>query len=208
MPLLFEQEKKGEGRLAVWHINETENELLQLLPMEPDLAGQLQGIGHPEKRREWLASRILLHQLTGNTQALIYQPGGQPCLQQKQPRISLSHTHNYAAAVASEHCQPGVDIEYQGERAGRLLKRFANEEELSQLKKLKQQSAATLLWCAKETVYKVLNRPGLLFREEIRVNGFSRASQGRLLAEISAKPACRLDLHYLSHPAFQLVWHW
>ena len=30
------------------------------------------------KTAEWLASRILLHQLTGNTQALIYQPGGQP----------------------------------------------------------------------------------------------------------------------------------
>ena len=208
MPLLFEQKKKGKGQLAVWYISETENELLQLLPMEADLAQQLQGIGHPEKRREWLASRILLHQLTGNTQALVYLPGGQPCLQQKQPRISLSHTHNYAAAVASEHCQPGVDIEYRGERAGRLLKRFANEEELARLKELEQTSTATLLWCAKETVYKVLNRPGLLFREEVTVRGFGPASEGRLTAEVSAFPPCRLDLQFLSHPAFQLVWHW
>src|SRR5690554_357010 len=85
MPLLFEQEKKGEGRLAVWHINETENELLQLLPMEPNLAGQLQGIGHPEKRREWLASRILLHQLTGNTQALVYLSGDSPACNKSSP---------------------------------------------------------------------------------------------------------------------------
>src|SRR5690554_6489554 len=136
MPLLFEQEKKGEGRLAVWHINETENELLQLLPMEADLAHQLQGIGHPEQRRKWLASRILLHQLTGNTQSLVYRPGRSLCLQQMQPHISLSANRNYAAAGASEHCQPGIDIEYQSERAGRLLKRFASKEELARLKEL------------------------------------------------------------------------
>ena len=64
MPVLF---KYTEPLLGVWKIEESSEELLSMLEQTSEYLPFLQQIKTEKRRQEWLASRVLLKELAGES---------------------------------------------------------------------------------------------------------------------------------------------
>jgi 4'-phosphopantetheinyl transferase EntD len=209
MPIIFEK-TQNNSRLAVWHITESESELTSLLNNNaPDLTKQLQQITHPTKRLEWLASRILLKQLGKCVPLVCYDGHGKPYLENRSVLFSITHTNNFAAVVTSKKNVTGIDIEYPSKRISRLADRFVHPDEKAFIPHQEKALYHALLWCAKETIYKTVNDPGLEFKTKIRIKPFKAGQEGSFEAEVLTNPRWnKYHLNYLVTSHYYLVWHW
>ena len=121
--------------------------------------------------KEKMSVRLLLAKLLELMHdAVAYCVTGRPYLRFFPYEISMSHTADvYAVSIAN--FRHGIDIERWGEKALRVKKMFVNAEEEACLmpmlpyKTLEQN--ATLVWSAKEAVYKWKDRVGLSLRNDI-----------------------------------------
>ena len=73
-------------------------------------------------------------------------------------RISVSHTHGYAAILLSDEEQVGLDIERRTDRVAGIASRFIRPDE--QADSIERQ---LLIWSAKEAVYKLFSEENLHF---------------------------------------------
>ena len=95
--------------------------------------------------------------------------------------FSISHTKNFVAVIVSNE-PVGVDIEYKSDRIFRITEKFMSQEELKTLAcfsntfadisknaekttnfSTETQKFALLCWCAKETVFKMIDEIGVDF---------------------------------------------
>ena len=126
MPLLM----KHTGPLwGIWKIEESSEVLLSLLRNREEYLPQLELIRTEQRRREWLACRVLLQELTGGPVCVAYRPNGAPYLSGSSLHISISHTKGYAAVLLQNRPAAGIDIEYHSGRVSRIRSRFMNPEE-------------------------------------------------------------------------------
>jgi phosphopantetheinyl transferase len=118
-------------------------------------------------RNQWLSAR----KLASECSQLISEPdiilnknqSGRPYLDNSSLHISLSHNPKNAAVIFS-HSACGIDIEIIRDKILRIERKFLNEEELDNFSGNTDQ--LTILWSVKESLYKMLNTPGIIFREE------------------------------------------
>jgi 4'-phosphopantetheinyl transferase len=209
MPLLYRKEGPGESLMAVWKITETEEILRSMLHFSDVLEGQLARISCIAKRLEWLASRILVQELSGCCASVTYNVNGKPALIEKSSGISISHTKGYAAVVVSHHDRAGVDIEYPSARISKVADRFLHPSEESYIVASYMEIYHALIWCAKETLYKRADIPGLNFKEDLIIEPFEPSSVGSMNGLIKVHNKwVNVRLEYTVTPDYYLVWHW
>ena len=114
---------------GIWKIEESSEVLLSLLRNREEYLPQLELIRTEQRRREWLACRVLLQELTGGPVCVAYRPNGAPYLSGSSLHISISHTKGYAAVLLQNRPAAGIDIEYHSGRVSRIRSRFMNPEE-------------------------------------------------------------------------------
>ncbi|MFW5754338.1 MAG: 4'-phosphopantetheinyl transferase family protein [Marinilabiliaceae bacterium] len=209
MPLLFENRETTSVRTAVWKITEREEELLQMLPkLNLSDSGFLNKISWQPRRLEWLASRILLHQLTDFYPDVCYNKKGQPEITGCNENISISHTREFAAVALSPSFVPGIDIERPSPRIGKVKDRFLNEHEKRFLTPAAENEQLGLIWCSKEAIFKKAGQKGLNFRENIIISPFTPEEKGQISALLmpGSEQETGLELNYLNRDDFYLVW--
>lgn len=170
MPII-EIEKKEGLVIAVWKIEETEEQLLTTVDERIFDAMQMQKIRHPQKRREWLASRVLLTEIL-NKEKIPYNrfkkdEFGKPYLENCIYHLSITHSHTYCAIILSTNPFLGIDIEANFEKTHLIRSKYMNEKELTLCGKDTQISA--LIWSAKEAMYKAYAKKRLIFKEDMEV---------------------------------------
>jgi 4'-phosphopantetheinyl transferase len=133
---------------------------------------------------EWLASRWLLHQLTGMPQRipLVKDAFSKPFfLEKPEFSCSLSHSQGIVAALLLEsarhhsHVQIGCDLQVLVPKMVRLAPKFINETEFSFIQKQSsehQYDMMHILWTAKEAMYKAYGLKALDFRRDMQVSHF------------------------------------
>ena len=99
MPLLLKHTAPLRG---VWKIEESSDTLFSLLENGEEYLSQLEDIHTEHRRREWLASRVLLQTLLGRPARIAYHPNGAPYLLDSSLYISISHTKGYAAILQQD----------------------------------------------------------------------------------------------------------
>lgn len=100
----------------------------------------------------WNTISILEDLLQTEHFLLKHHENGAPYLENSSKHISISHSKNYIA-VAIHQTAIGIDLECEKERTLRLSKFFLNEEELRWIKN--DDKRCTMMWCAKEAIYKI-----------------------------------------------------
>lgn len=119
---------------------------------------------------EHLSSQLLLSQVMSADVPIAHASSGRPFLEENDVLLSISHTKG-AYAVSLSGMQHGIDVETWGDRALRVQSMFVNNEEQSLLNGnallTTSERTATLLWSAKEAVYKCLDIEGLSFKNDI-----------------------------------------
>ena len=179
MGLFYQHNINQETKLGIWRIEEPETFFLEKVPLKRD-------VSHPFKRLQHLAGRYLLSYLFPEfpLEEIRIADTRKPFLASEKFHFSISHCGNYAAAIVSTNSRVGVDIELITPRIERLAHKFLNEEEVHFFNEdyamfLDQwglrgrvfQEFLTLIWNAKEAIFKWYGRGELDFRRHMKLEG-------------------------------------
>ena len=213
MPLLFHRPLADGGGLAVWHIAESEDELARLLLEYREMHGDgcdnslistdEDGLSYTAfkslaRRKEWLTIRILTAMFLGPQTTLRHDETGRPFVSDGNWQISISHTKYYAALAWSNCRSVGVDIEQRSNRVLRVRKKYVNDREELLASTVE---GALYVWCAKETVYKMVHDSRIDLHHEVVVN---RVGEDQLTAVVREQ-SLTLSLDD-TNADFVLVW--
>lgn len=170
MPLFLEQETLNRGMLGLWRIREPESYFLQRLNLSEDEEWSLLQIKGEGRRIQWLAARCLLHHLLGSKERLqmLKDEFGKPYIPDSKLYISISHSHDMAAALISP-VSCGVDIQFPVEKIRRLVPRFCSKKELDSTEKKHGFQTMHIIWGAKECIYKAHGRREVDYRKDIMI---------------------------------------
>lgn len=199
-------------RLFLWKIEESEAELKALLPAHFGYAEEAARFLSAKRRLEWLTARVLLHYVAGVSERLGYKETGRPALSEGLPFVSISHTGHYVTLLISP-TPAGIDIEQKGAKAKRISSFFLKTSETALLSTtgLSEEDTAVVLWCAKESVYKMVDMPGLSLLHDITFQEMQVAPQGTsgtLRAEVCSKDGTiypNLIINYNIQPDFVIT---
>ena len=152
--LYFDKQEEG-WRIAIWHVTETIEELLALLPDEEAVRKEAESrFRSPSRILEWTAVRVLLYDMLDRQVPILYHENGAPYLPEYEHLdISISHTRGFVAVALAEKGEIGIDVEQKSAKVERVRHRFVREDEVAET-----QDQLLLHWSAKETAFKILNR--------------------------------------------------
>lgn len=159
--------------LALWHVEEDEQffkERLNIYQNENNILGK---ISHPQRRLEWLSSRLCLKELLKIRHRVesLNEQTGKPYLSDHSFNISYSHSNMYSGAIASENTLVSIDLEDLSKRRNpETSYLFMHPHELAHFQELGDLKVFFLIWSAKETLYKIYAKKGLVFKKNLLIN--------------------------------------
>ncbi len=163
-----------QTKLAVWKIEETEEELLRGLQLKTHELDFIASLNNGKRLLHWLSTRLLLRTMLQTNDYIDSRMDdqGKPYLVNGGYHISFSHSFDYA----------GVDIEFIKEKIQKIRNKFLTSKELSGLPEKDNTLALYICWCAKEAIYKWYGKKGLEFRKHIHIFPFEAQEQGMVKA--------------------------
>jgi len=203
MPLIKIHHTGKQSAWALWFISEGEDEISSVLKEKLE-----NNIIHPIKRREWLAGRMILQQLTKHF-GLEYQGTakdelGKPYLKNLPHHISLSHSYPYVAAQIDLHQEIGIDLEQPKQKLLTIAHRILAPGELKDAGQ--DVVKHCVYWCAKESMYKAYGKKGLFFSDHLHVEPFTLKNSGDIRGTINFDNDKReLTMTYVIQPDYVLV---
>jgi 4'-phosphopantetheinyl transferase len=173
MPLHQTIQFSPTTQILIWKITESFEELLDKVVLKEKTQLRLNGMKSDLHKRGFLSVRMLMQEAGFTDLDLHYDQFGKPYLSCHN-HISITHSHNFSAIIISEETV-GIDIELQREKILRIADKFVDKEfdylnpdSLEEyIKKL------TVIWGAKEAIFKIRNEKGISFKDHIRINSFS-----------------------------------
>lgn len=182
MPIVFNKKIDEETILAVWKIEETEEQLLSSLQLKQHELDVIASLSNGKRALHWLSTRVLLRTLL-NTADYIdcrMDEHGKPYLVNSTTHISLSHSYDYAAVIISKDKKVGVDIELIKHKIKSIKHKFLSDVELAQKQIGDNTNGLYVSWCAKEAIYKWHGKKGLEFKQHIHIKPFKLKEAGSL----------------------------
>lgn len=195
--------------LGVWKIEETVSELLSMLEGEGFYTSSLESFRTENRKKEWLATRVLLKELLGEELRITYEEDGSPYLSEAPDMmISISHTKGYVAVYCCENKRVGVDIEYLSDRVVKIKNKFLSEEELSCIDLADEAKHLLIYWCAKETLFKLIRQTGVDFCRHLHIEPFPLQKEGFVqVRETKTSKAEVFKLAYIITPEFVFTYN-
>ena len=208
MPIHLHKKINEHCELSIWHITENEDELTQLSAKKGYPLSVPDKINHSRRKCEWLSVRIMLMDLLHGKYPpeIGYTEHGKPILKKAPFHISVSHSGYYSAIIKHTHKAVGIDIEAYFDKIERVKNKFLSEDEkLISLKN--EQQYLPVIWGAKETVYKIEGRKGVIFKEDILCDAFDYEEKGKLkVKHIKQNDICYYCLFYEHLQDFMLIY--
>jgi 4'-phosphopantetheinyl transferase len=159
-------------QILVWKITESYEELFDQVLLDNSSLLRLGGMKSELHQRGFLSVRKLLQEVGYNDFDLYYDKFGKPHLKDGK-HISITHSYQFSAIIVSDQTV-GIDIELQREKIIKIASKF-NDDDNRFLKVDKKEDyirKLTVIWGAKESVFKIRNERGISFKEHIKVRAF------------------------------------
>lgn len=167
MPVIIKKQIHASVSFCLWQIQETEAFFLENYFLDPLDLYNIKKIKLESKRMEKWACRAALAELIHDNAVLItYSENGQPI--SHYGSISFSHTKDLALVVLSDQ-QIGADIEQVTPKIVKLKHKFMNEKEM-QYFNADLPEDVTLIWSAKEAIFKWYEKGNLDFSNDIVIS--------------------------------------
>lgn len=171
MPLYKTITPQKNTKVLIWKIEETFDELSQNIKLTENCSSRVQNMKSDIHKRGFMSVRQLLALEGYSDFDLCYDENGKPHLKDGK-FISITHSFEFAAIIISDQ-EVGIDIEKQRNKIMRIAHKFTPVEEY---KTMANDDAfirkLTIVWCAKESLYKSFAEKGLSFLRHIDVADF------------------------------------
>ncbi|MBA3663458.1 MAG: 4-phosphopantetheinyl transferase family protein [Bacteroidetes bacterium] len=124
-----------------------------------------------KREGEQRATELLLKNLFPQQEVILnYSAEGKPFLSLSSAHISISHSHDKLVIMLNEKESTGVDVELIRDKVKNIRHKFLCEEELEFAGN--NTETLTVLWAAKEAVYKAYGLKGVDFCANIFIEPF------------------------------------
>jgi phosphopantetheinyl transferase len=199
MPIVFNKKIDDQSVLAVWKIEETEEQLITNLQLKEHELAIIASLGAGKRMLHWLSTRVLLRTMLNTADYIDCQMDehGKPYLVNSDTHISLSHSYDYASVIISKNKKVGVDIELIKMKIKSIKHKFLSDVELAQKQIGDNTNGLYVCWCAKEAIYKWHGKKGLEFKQHIHIRPFKLKDEGSLQAIVELPEGTReLTVNY------------
>ncbi|WP_405251050.1 4'-phosphopantetheinyl transferase family protein [Dokdonia sp. Asnod3-C12] len=171
MPLYKTITVSSSTTVYIWKIEEDITTLSRNIKLTNHCQNRLQGMKSELHQRGFMSIRHLLAEAGYTDFDLYYDKNGKPHLHDGK-HISITHSYTFTAIIVSD--QPvGIDIEKQRDKILRIAHKFTPIEEYYTLTNADaRMRKLTIVWGAKESLYKLYSQEGLSFLKHIDVTDF------------------------------------
>lgn len=205
MPLYKTITINPNTRLLIWKIEEPFEVLSKNLQLIDHCKARVDSMKSDLHRRGFLSVRHLLAHVGYTDFDLFYDQNGKPHLTDGN-YISISHSYTFSAIIISDR-PVGIDIEKQRPKILKIAHKFSTplphptlSNNLDRIRKL------TIVWGAKEAVYKSYAQPGVSFLEHIFVEDFT-LNDSQIFAKVSTPAKSEAyDVYFQEFEGFTLVY--
>jgi len=170
-------------KALIWKIEEPYEQLADGIVLTDHCQDRVDGMKSDLHRRGFMSVRHLLAEEGYVDHDLFYDEKGKPHLKDGK-KISITHSFTFSAIILSD-TEVGIDIEMQRPKILKIAHKFTPVEEYRTLanddavmRKL------TIVWGAKESLYKSFAEKGVSFLQHIYVHDF-RLDDNETKAEVS-----------------------
>ena len=169
MPLYKTIKPNKHTTILIWKIEESFDELFSTLVLNERSLQRINSMKSELHQRGFLSVRHLLKEAGYSDADLFYTSDGKPHLKDGK-RISITHSYTFSAIIIS-NTLVGIDMEKVREKIKRIAHKFVDTESefLTEENYLEQ---LTIIWGAKESLYKIHPDGGLLFRQHLPIEPF------------------------------------
>ena len=171
MPLYKTLNPNTQTTVKIWKITESYSDLLSPIKLREESMKRVLGMKSELHQRGFLSVRHLLAEFGYTDADLFYDENGKPHLMDGK-HISITHSFIFSGVIVSDNFI-GIDIEKQREKIGRIAHKFMDYE--SQYLDIQDElyvRKLTVIWCIKESLYKLFATPGLSFLQHTLVIPF------------------------------------
>jgi len=173
MPLYKTIKVSEQTKVMIWKIDESFEVLSKEVTLTQNSQARVDNMKSDLHRRGFMSVRHLLAVANYKDEDLYYDSLGKPHLKDGT-YISITHSFNFSGVIISKERHVGIDIEKQRDKIVKIARKFtpireyrtmANHEGL--VRKL------TIVWGAKESLFKIYEQEGLSFLQHIDIQDFS-----------------------------------
>ncbi|RBW59141.1 4-phosphopantetheinyl transferase [Tenacibaculum sp. E3R01] len=207
MPLYKIVTISNSTKALIWKIEESFNDLLKEIQLTEKSADRLNGMKSELHQRGFLSIRHLLKEVGYTDNDLIYDEFGKPHLKDGK-HISITHSFTFSGIIISDEKPVGIDIEKRRDKIVKIAHKFTPIEEYKSIANHDALvSKLTIVWGAKESLYKIYGKKKLLFLENIYIEDFpfnsNKQTTGKILYEGITS---HYDIHFLEIDDFTCVY--
>jgi len=212
MALLIRQELAANSLLGVWKIEEGEAWYFNNPILTTRLLNRVERYKSAQRKLQAIAVPILIDTLLPEESNLeiVYSDSSQPLFVEAPYKLSISHSGNMVAVLVSGETEVGVDIQRQTSKLERIAHKFMSNQEKIEYDKVPESDQLyylSILWGAKESMFKLYGKGDLDFRENLLVNAFDVKSQGDFTGMVrKAETMIDIDGVYAKLDNFVLVY--
>ncbi|MDP3312671.1 4'-phosphopantetheinyl transferase superfamily protein [Lutibacter sp.] len=204
MPLFKTTKPNKYTSIFIWKIEESFDALSENIALSANSKKRLLSMKSELHRRGFLSVRHLLKAAGYTDYDLFYTDTGKPHLKNGK-RISITHSFTFSAIIISDFTV-GIDIEKTREKIKIIQHKFVNFERGFIHKDDDYIEQLTVIWGAKESLYKIYPHGGLTFKNDIDINSFKIADK-KTTGYIKVKNWDKnYDIHFEQIENFTLVY--
>lgn len=206
MPLFKTIIHDPDTQLFVWKITETEDELRSSVQLQDKHLLRLNGMLSAQHRKGFLSVRKLLQSAGYTDYDLHYDANGKPALADGK-HISITHSFEFSAIIISTW-NAGIDIEMQREKIMRIADKFIGTEFSFLNKEDHYIKHLSIIWGAKEALYKMCNSRSLSFKQDMHIQDFTKnANQGNAIVDCrELEFSCAFTFYFETFEQYTLVY--
>ena len=172
MPLYKTITVNDTTRVYIWKIDEDFNTLSRNISLTDHCQKRVDGMKSELHKRGFMSVRHLLAEAGYTDHDLYYNNSGKPHLRDGK-HIAITHSYIFSAIIVSDQAV-GIDIEKQRDKILRIARKFTPPEEYLTLNNTEARiRKLTIVWGAKESIYKLYSQEGLSFLKHIDVRDFN-----------------------------------
>ena len=201
MPLYKTLIPNSQTTVKIWKITESFEELMKPIELKDISLQRAMKMKSELHKRGFLSVRHLLKELGYTDFDLYYDDNGKPHLKDGK-HISITHSFEFSA-VAVSNGVIGIDIEKQREKIKVIAHKFVDYE-FDYLKDNDHEYVRklTVIWCAKESLYKLFTTPGLSFLQNCLVLPFTFQDDKTVSWIDFEDQKQRFNVHYMEFEGF------
>ena len=164
-------------KVLIWKIEESISKLQEGIVLSENSTTRLNSMKSQLHQRGFLSIRHLLKEVGYTDADLFYDEFGKPHLKNGK-FISITHSFTFTAIIVSDKFHVGIDIEKQREKILKIAHKFTPFEEYKTIANVDALiSKLTIVWGAKESLYKIYGKKKLLFLHHIYIEDFKFADE-------------------------------